>query len=43
MAAAWLAQVADRPRRCALRFDAVGVVLDGHGRLVRLDHLERAF
>ena len=43
MAAAWLAQVADRPRRRALRFDAVGVVLDAHGRLVRLDHLESAF
>jgi len=43
MAAAWLAQVADRPRRRALRFDAVGVVLDAHGGLVRLDHLESAF
>ena len=43
MAAAWLAQVTDRPRRAALRFDAVGVVLDGRGALVRLDHLEDAF
>ena len=43
MAAAWLAQVTDRPRRATLRFDAVGVVLDGCGALVRLDHLENAF
>ena len=43
MAAAWLAQVTDRPRRAALRFDAIGVVLDGHGALVRLDHVEGAF
>jgi len=43
MAAAWLAQVTDRPRRVALRFDAVGVVLDARGELVRLDHLEDAF
>ena len=43
MAAAWLAQVTDRPRRTGLRFDAVGVVVDGRGRLLRLDHLEDAF
>jgi putative endonuclease len=43
MAAAWLTQVAERPRRAALRFDAVGVVLDGRGALVRLDHLQDAF
>ena len=43
MAAAWLAQVTDRPRRVALRFDAVGVVLEARGELVRLDHLEDAF
>ena|SRR3712207_826312 len=43
MAASWLAEVQDRPRRLALRFDAVGVVLDGCGGLVRLDHLEDAF
>ena len=43
MAAAWLPQVSERPRRAALRFDAVGVVLDGGGALVRLDHVEDAF
>ena len=43
MAAAWLAKVTDRPFGADLRFDAVGVTLDGHGDLVRLDHLEGAF
>jgi putative endonuclease len=43
MAAAFLAEVPDRPRRPAVRFDAVGVVVDAHGHLVRLDHLEGAF
>jgi putative endonuclease len=32
-----------RPHSADLRFDAVGVVIDGHGSLVRLDHLEAAF
>ena len=43
MAAAWLAETPDRPRSADLRFDAVGVIIDAHGRLVRLDHLEGAF
>ena len=43
MAAAWLAKVTDRPLGADLRFDAVGVTLDGGGGLVRLDHLEGAF
>jgi putative endonuclease len=43
MAAAWLSQVKDRPFGAELRFDAVGVTLDGRGELVRLDHLEGAF
>ena len=43
MAAAWLAEVQDRPRAADLRFDAVGVTLDEQGELVRLDHLEAAF
>jgi putative endonuclease len=43
MAAAWLAEELDRPRSAELRFDAIGVVIDAHGRLVRLDHLEAAF
>lgn len=43
MAAAYLAETPHRPRAEELRFDAVGVVLDPDGRLVRLDHLEGAF
>jgi putative endonuclease len=43
MGAAWLAEVADRPHTRHVRFDAIGVVLDGAGALVALDHLEGAF
>jgi putative endonuclease len=43
MAAAWLHDAPDRPASADLRFDAIGVVIDAHGRLVRLDHLEAAF
>ena len=43
MAAAWLAETADRPRSSELRFDAIGVVFDAHGTLVALDHAEGAF
>jgi putative endonuclease len=43
MALAYLADVVDRPRTQELRFDAIGVVFDARGRLVRLDHLEAAF
>jgi putative endonuclease len=43
MAAAFLAEVRDRPWAEDLRFDAVGVVVDEAGRLVSLDHLEAAF
>jgi putative endonuclease len=43
MAAAWLAEVRDRPWAAELRFDAIGLTLDEAGELVRLDHLEGAF
>jgi putative endonuclease len=43
MAAAFLSDVQDRPRSTDLRFDAIGVVIDARGRLLRLDHLEAAF
>jgi putative endonuclease len=43
MAAAWLAETAGRPYAPELRFDAIGVVFDAHGKLVRLDHVEGAF
>src|SRR5215212_10564266 len=40
MGAAWLAEVKDRPYGMEIRFDAVGILLDDDGGLVRLDHLE---
>jgi putative endonuclease len=43
MAAAYLAEVPERPRSKDLRFDAVGVSVDAAGNLVSLDHLEGAF
>ena len=43
MARAYLAEVPHRPPARQYRFDAVGVVIDARGRLVRLDHLEGAF
>jgi putative endonuclease len=43
MAARWLVERPDRPRAQELRFDVIGVRLDGGGRLARLDHLEGAF
>ena len=43
MAAAWLAETADRPRAAELRFDAICITFDARGRLVTLDHLEGAF
>jgi putative endonuclease len=43
MAAAWLVESADRPRSRELRFDVIGITVDRHSRLVRLDHLEAAF
>jgi putative endonuclease len=43
MAAAWLSKATDRPRHADLRFDAVGVTLDDHDELVRLDHMQDAF
>lgn len=43
MARAYLADVADRPRVRHIRFDAIGIAIDAHGRLTRLDHVEHAF
>jgi putative endonuclease len=43
MARAWLAATPDRPRVPELRFDAIGVTLDGAGRLLSLEHLEGCF
>jgi putative endonuclease len=44
LAVAWLLQrPAALPRAPQLRFDAIGVVLDGDGRLLALEHLEGAW
>jgi putative endonuclease len=44
LAREWLAEHgAAAPSRPELRFDALGVELDSHGRLLRIDHLEGAF
>jgi putative endonuclease len=42
-AAAFLLEAAERPYSANLRFDAIGVLIDAKGQLVRLDHLEAAF
>ena len=43
MASVWLRDAAARPPFLTIRCDAVGVVLDDRGDLVRLDHLRAAF
>ena len=43
MAMRWLTERSDRPRAPELRFDAIGVTVDGHGQLVAVEHLEGAF
>lgn len=43
MALAWLQEPHDRPYVPEVRFDAIGVTIDAHGRLVELEHLENAF
>ena len=43
MVRAYLAEVRDRPPARELRLDAIGVIIDARGRLVRLDHIEAAF
>jgi putative endonuclease len=44
LAAAWLSDRGkDRPSAGAIRFDAIGVIVDRHDRLVSLEHLEAAW
>jgi putative endonuclease len=43
LAVAWLQEQDARPRTPELRFDAIGITIDAHGRLVALEHLEGAF
>lgn len=43
LATAWMAAHRDLPRYAEIRFDAVGVTLDGAGRVVDYEHVEGAF
>ncbi len=43
LAAAFLNERPQRPSPRELRFDAIGILLDCQGRLLRLDHIENAF
>jgi putative endonuclease len=44
LALAWLSDERhDRPTAHTIRFDAVGVIVDDRGRLLRLDHVEAAW
>lgn len=44
LACAWLYESAHaRPRAREIRFDAVGVIVDGTDKLLRLDHIEGAW
>jgi putative endonuclease len=44
LACAWLYENTHaRPRAQTIRFDAVGVIVDGSDRLLRLDHIEGAW
>jgi putative endonuclease len=44
LASAWLSdQSRVRPHARDIRFDAIGVLIDQGGELVRLDHIENAF
>jgi putative endonuclease len=44
LAVAWLGHEKHiRPSAHTIRFDAIGVILDGRDRLLRLDHLEGAW
>jgi len=44
LAVAWLRErQASRPRARIIRFDAIGVLVDGSGELLQLDHVEGAW
>ena len=43
MAAAWLAEVEDRPRSPEIRFDVVGVSFDRAGMNLAVEHIRSAF
>lgn len=44
LACAWLYEShKSRPKAETIRFDAIGVIVDGESRLLRLDHIEAAW
>jgi putative endonuclease len=43
LATAWMAQRRNVPRYREIRFDAIGVILDGRDRVVHLEHIRNAF
>jgi putative endonuclease len=43
LATAWMSERRDLPAYRAIRFDAVGVVLDARDRVVDLEHIHNAF
>jgi putative endonuclease len=44
LAAAWLRELGDRaPRRASVRFDVVGLTLDGAGSVLAWEHVRGAF
>jgi putative endonuclease len=43
VAAAWLGEVSERPYAAELRFDVIGITVDGAGRLLALEHREGVF
>ncbi len=43
LALTWLSAHVPGPRPADVRFDAIGITVDGDSRLVRLDHVEGAF
>jgi putative endonuclease len=44
LARAWLHENTHaRPKAHTIRFDAIGVIVDGHDTLLRLDHIEAAW
>ncbi|MGH2865174.1 MAG: YraN family protein [Solirubrobacteraceae bacterium] len=44
LAVAWLGEKSrGRPSARTIRFDAIGVIVNTHGRLLRLDHVEGAW
>lgn len=43
LATAWMADRRDLPRYEEIRFDAVGVTFDHHGRAIEVEHIKGAF